>query len=392
MKINYICHERLPSPHTNAEQIIKSATALVKQGVQVRLVCPGRKEDKNIGKDRWEEIASFYGIAPDIFQKGLELIELPVPFLITGKAVRLFHDIKAAGYTRNLDQDLVYTRDLISLMTALASGVKVLFETYRSDINARARFRWWRSFCYPHPNLLGIVTHSQMVRAAFIRAGIPSDKVEVAYNGGLTAADGLIISREEARRRVGLPEKCKIVIYTGHVNRKKGLEVIIPMAGLLPDVRFVLVGGIPGSSFMKRFKQRIVAGKISNISIIPRVPPSQVDLYLCAADCLILPPSARPLRGGRTVIPMKTFQYLGAGRPILAPDTADVREVLKHKHNAILVPPDSPSDAAQAIRDLLDDKEWQDHLSRNAKSDADLYTWRKRAETIAAFLSRVLKS
>ena len=47
---------------------------------------------------------------------------------------------------------------------------------------------------------------------------------------------------------------------------------------------------------------------------------------------------------------MKTFSYLAAGRPIVAPDLPDLREVLRHNENALLVPPDDVDAAAAAIR------------------------------------------
>lgn len=387
MKLLYICHESLPSPHTNTEQAVKSAAALVEQGVRVRLLSPGRKRDQKPGKDRFNEIAAFYGISPDVFQKGLELKELPPPFFLTGKAVRLCHDFKAARYAGKWGQDLIYTRDTVSLLAALTTGKKVLFETYRYDFNTRARFYWWRSFCYSRENLVGIITHSQFSHASFLQAGMHPDSVTVIYNAGFTTAGVMTLSRKSARSRVNLPQERQIVMYTGNIGRSKGLEIFLPLAKLLPEALFVLLGGIPGSSYGKRMERQIRDLKLSNISILPRVLPAEMELYLRAADCLILPPSARPLRAGRTVLPLKTFQYLHAGRPILGPDTPDIREVLKHRYNAILVPPDSPGDAAQALRDLFADKDLQDHLSRNAAVDAENFTWQERAKKIKEFAS-----
>jgi glycosyltransferase involved in cell wall biosynthesis len=387
MKILYICHESLPSPHTNTEQAVKSAAALVEEGVQVRLVSPGRKRDQKSGKDRFDEIAAFYGINSDVFQKGLELKELPPPFFLTGKAVCIWHDFKAARYAGKWDQDLIYTRDTVSLLAALTTGKKVLFETYRYDFNTRARFYWWRSICYSRENLVGIITHSQFSRASFLQAGVHPDIVTVIYNAGFTTAGFMTLSRESTRSRIGLPQERQIVMYTGNIGPSKGLEILLPLAKLLPEALFVLVGGVPGSSFVQRMEQQIRDGKLVNIFILPRVLPAELELYLRAADCLILPPSARPLHAGRTVLPLKTFQYLHAGRPILGPDTPDIREVLKHRHNAVLVSPDSPEDAAQALRDLWADKDLQDHLSRNAVADAEKFTWQKRAKKIKEFIS-----
>jgi glycosyltransferase involved in cell wall biosynthesis len=120
--------------------------------------------------------------------------------------------------------------------------------------------------------------------------------------------------------------------------------------------------------------------------MVPRVPPAEVARFLFAADVLVFPPTAAALRAGRTVLPMKTFQYLAAGRAILAPDLPDLREVLRHDANAVLVPPDVPGAAADALRGLLGDVPRRERLAAAALADAARYTWDARAAKIAAFL------
>jgi glycosyltransferase involved in cell wall biosynthesis len=116
-----------------------------------------------------------------------------------------------------------------------------------------------------------------------------------------------------------------------------------------------------------------------------------VDEYISAADILIIPPSSTPLtKSRRTVLPLKTFRYMAAGRPIVAPDLPDIREVLEHGHNAILVPPDSPEKAARAIKELMNDKRMQGRISENALRDSRKYTWAGRAARISAFLRELL--
>ena len=72
-----------------------------------------------------------------------------------------------------------------------------------------------------------------------------------------------------------------------------------------------------------------------NVIFTGRQPIAVVSEYLYAADVLIIPPVSAPLeKFGRTVLPFKIFPYLAAGRSIVAPDLADMRELLKHEKNA----------------------------------------------------------
>ncbi|MBN1272207.1 MAG: glycosyltransferase [Candidatus Aminicenantes bacterium] len=391
MKILYICHEPLPSPHTNTEQAVKSLAALCRETTyKIDLVCP-KKIIPGLNKLSYlEHVADFYDVPSSIFENGIHLIERPIPFFIPGKIGRLYHDILAVFYGKRYEYDLVYTRDPATLAFSLAIGKKTVFETYRYDFITAIKYIWWRKFCTSHDKLAGIITHSEKTRRFFLQAGIPPDKVITAYNGGPSNRQVFRTRPESARRKLTLPESKNILIYSGHINRKKGLGVLIEMARLLENVQFFLVGGLNGSAEVKKITRLIKRMGLSNISLIPRVPPSQIFLFLSAADLLVIPPTSRPMkRFKRTVIPMKTFLYLAAGKPILAPDLPDIKEILKDRHNAILVPPDSPRESAIAIRNLFKDKILQEKLKKQALNDSRLYTWQKRGKKIAEFLERI---
>jgi glycosyltransferase involved in cell wall biosynthesis len=79
------------------------------------------------------------------------------------------------------------------------------------------------------------------------------------------------------------------------------------------------------------------------------------------------------------VLPFKLFPYLAAGRPIVAPDQADMRELLRSNENGLLVPPDSPEQNAEAIRALFSDEKTMEKLAANASETSRSLTWEARA-------------
>jgi glycosyltransferase involved in cell wall biosynthesis len=117
------------------------------------------------------------------------------------------------------------------------------------------------------------------------------------------------------------------------------------------------------------------------------VRPAEVSGLLSLADILIIPPTASGLNQmGNTVLPMKTFRYLNLGKPIIAPDLPDVREILCHRRNAVLVRPDDMNDLMEKFAGLLNDEALQAALARQARQDSLLYTWPARASKISSFI------
>jgi glycosyltransferase involved in cell wall biosynthesis len=88
---------------------------------------------------------------------------------------------------------------------------------------------------------------------------------------------------------------------------------------------------------------------------------------------------------------MKLFQYLAAGRPILAPETPDLVELLRDGENARLVPPGDVPAAVAALRGLLTNPTLSSHLSEGARATSADLTWDARARKILRFLADRLR-
>ena len=88
--------------------------------------------------------------------------------------------------------------------------------------------------------------------------------------------------------------------------------------------------------------------------------------------------------------PLKLFDYMAAGVPIVASDLPTVREVLTDGDNALLVPPEDPRALAAAVRRLLVNPGLADRLRRTAYDQVRAYTWDARAARIIESLERLL--
>jgi glycosyltransferase involved in cell wall biosynthesis len=277
--------------------------------------------------------------------------------------------------------DAVYTRNLLVAAVAVLSGKRVIFDHYRPWGDQLPPLQPFLRWLMHHPRLVVCICHSRLTQRCYERIGVRSVKLATVHTGFDPAALQPEVSTTEARRGLGLAVERPIAMYTGRVNHKKGLDVLLAAAEIAKEIDFVLVGAEGGTATER------AARSVANVKLVPFQPQRKLARYLHAADVLIIPPATAPLRfHGSTVLPLKTFLYLGAAKPIVAGATPDNLEVLAHGANALLVEPDEPRALAAAVRQVLGDPALGSRLSAGARATARSATWSGRAERIATLL------
>ena len=177
----------------------------------------------------------------------------------------------------------------------------------------------------------------------------------------------------------------RVVLYTGTLEAYQGLDLLIgavpEVVKNVPEVRFVLVGGAP-----RQIEQlRRLAGELgcdSHVQFVPAVEPTEVFLYLKLADVLVT------TRERGTNTPLKIYQYLRAGRPIVATDIRSHTQVLS-SDSAELVEP-RPADIARGLVAVLSDPAKAGRLAESASRLADeSYSERIYLERLSAILAEL---
>ena len=109
---------------------------------------------------------------------------------------------------------------------------------------------------------------------------------------------------------------------------------------------------------------------------------------LADADVLVLP-NPRSAISNAFTSPLKLFEYMGSGRPIVASDLPSLREVLRDGENAILVEPGNPQALVAGIERIKKDEALGRRLAAQALQDVQAFTWAKRAERLEQLLTTV---
>ncbi len=384
LRIYYVANVRLPSERANACQIFAQCDALLARGHEVRLLAPRRRNRFSLAD---AEIARYYGLraAPLLTRLfTIDLIEAFPPRLQRAPFVLQALTFAWAA-RRRLREDgaaVVYTRDpwaLYFLARARDAPWRLFYEAH--DLPGRAGQR--RRLLDALERSAGVVAITRGLRADLVAGGARAADIEVLEDGFDPARFAALLDREAARARLGLDAARPLAVYAGHLFAWKGADTLVRAAALSSRFDVLLVGGRPDD------RQRIEALArglgARNVRLVPPVEPGRVPLFLAAADALVLPNSGRVAISARYTSPLKLFEYMAAGRPIVASDLPSLREVLDES-TAFFVAPDDPEALRRGIERCLDAAPAAASAARRARERAVKYTWDARAERLERFL------
>ncbi len=189
-------------------------------------------------------------------------------------------------------------------------------------------------------------------------------------------------SRKQCRLNLGLDVDEKIVLYSGQLFAWKGVDTLAQAARYLdPAIKVVIVGG--AEPHIKKFCETY--GTQSNIEIVGYRPQSEIPKWLKAADLVVLPTSAKTDIGNLHTSPLKLFEYMASGTPIVATDLLSTREAIDETQ-ALFVTPDDPVAMSRGIEEALGDYGLSAQRAAAAWEKVQGCTWGARAEAVYNFI------
>ena len=182
-----------------------------------------------------------------------------------------------------------------------------------------------------------------------------------------------------------------VAVYAGHFYEWKGVDVFLEALALVPGLRGLLVGGHPGDHDEARLRTLVQSlGIDDRVTFTGLVPRSEVDRLVRSATVCVVPTVDTP--SARYTSPLKLFEYMACGRPVIISDLPPVREVVEDEQTALLVPPGDAGKLAAALRRLLGDKVLAARITRSASEVVSKYSWEQRAETLEDLFQSVVNS
>jgi glycosyltransferase involved in cell wall biosynthesis len=369
-RVFYIGSPEIFSKGASAIHIMKMCQAMGRLGIRTTLLIPAYRTPG--------EMFQYYGV-----ESNFRIVSFP--YFRNTTVRNITHGILASVYAgkHRKELDLAVTRNIVfaSIATNIL-GVPTVYDAHHPLVTgARVLFNSFKR----SERLVRFSTNSRGLGEIYLSEGLPLEKLVVAHNGVDLQGYRSLPDKSRARADLGLPTDKKIVCYSGNIYEGRGIEHLIEIAPGMSGVLFLIVGGL--ESDVRRCRSLAHEKSAENIKFTSYVHHNTVPLYLAASDVLVMPYTSRMTIRGGTVArdftsPIKLFEYMASGRPVVATSIPSVSEILRDGVNAILVPPDSPEAIAAGIKRALNDPALAKALSERASSDVRGYTWEARAKKL----------
>ena len=375
MKIHYISPSIFPSKSANSIHVINQCDGLCKNGFEVILY--GLSSKIFI---KQSEIKDFYGIKNKLIK--LKYFYPLIPFAENIQITILF--ILNIYSVKN--SDLIISRNLYaSFLLSNIFRLRSIYETHQVERGLRGILQ---KRTLNSPLIKTIVISNILKKILISKYKLRIKNCIVLHDAAPEDINPIIAEK----RKTFISDLLKINFqkyeftcgYFGQLNNGRGIEIIISLAKLLPKYCFLVFGGEE-----KEVEELRNNNDLSNLKYMGYYKNHKSRKIMSCLDALLMPyqqnvyVGKRGLDTSKWMSPMKMFEYLASGVPILSSNLTVLKEILIDDFNCLLINPKDVKEWKNKLILLHNNPELGSRLSTNAFLQyKNKHTWRKRAEEI----------
>ena len=354
MKIVYIAETSLTNKSAYTHHVLKMCDAFSKKG-EVKLVLPYIKENIKLKKIKKNFLLK---IKKKITIKGI------LRNKIKNFLDRIRFGYQSAKYIKKSNPVVIITRSIISSFFLCIFKERHFLEIH-NELNGLTKFLMIN---------LNFINSQYIIKNILISKTLSKNFPSINKSKVLILHDAVNIKNFKYKKG---NTKIRTFTYVGSFYKGKGTELIYKLAKKFKKFNFNIYGEPLGN--IKNIPKNIKIHGYINYEKVPNV--------LIKSDILLLPNADLQFGRGNINIanynsPLKMFDYLAAGRIILASRRDGITEVLKHNYNSIIVNKYNLNAWSQAINEILDHKYNVTKLRKNSILTAKKFTWDKRVSKI----------
>lgn len=370
----YVANSSVPSRAANTVGVLNMCSGFVAAGADVELIARGCAKDA-------ENIFAEFGL-PHPFALSL----VPYRWGILDK-LAFVSQVRKKVAAAAKKGTLVFGRSSYGLLFGVPAGRPFIYDSHAFP--DRKRDVWLEHLLLHRKDLLFVTTTMQPLADEYERAHPHlRGRVFAIPNGAPLARPPSQIVHSGGRQSNRLQ-----VYYVGHLYAGRGVEQILDLARVQPDMDFHIVGGEDEDI------RHHAARAPQNVTFHGYVPPGQLPEFYDKADVCISPHQRRVAGAGgkgdiaKWTSPLKLFEYMSHSKPIVASSIPAITQILTDGEDALLCPPGDLEAWGSALRKLRDDPALRHRLSEASfKNASTRYSWRRRAALVLEKASLLMPS
>lgn len=384
MRIAYVHDAPVPSHSANAVHVMKMCAALASVGADVTLFCP----ITNIEGDPY----NMYGVTPNFkirYIKPSKIWRLP----FVGSFSTAFI---TAREVRKQAFDFVFGRSALALYF-LRNYKPFIFEAHMLPVN-RYRLFAENNIIRSH-KMVGHIVITDELRSDYLStySFVDPNKMFVLQDAAdIAKAVSEDVCPTDPAKKMDIHQK-PVIGYLGHLYPGKCMEILSQIAKERPQYDFHVVGG--KEEWVNHWKNDISCNNLNNLKFYGYVDNKTIPYYYDLFDICILPFSSQIVIGnfknaniGRWTSPLKLFEAMSYGKPILTTDLTTIKEVLTDGENCLMESETNISGWCEKLDRLVCDPSLRMKLGASAKTlFGSKYTWDIRAQKIIDILHKGYK-
>jgi glycosyltransferase involved in cell wall biosynthesis len=377
MKITYIYFNKITKNSANMNQTLNMVSSL-SEIYKITFVS-GWFTGREI-----REVKEHFSISNNFFIKKMP-ISLNTNNLILEKITRIIYCFFSLIYLKFSKSDLIYTRDfgflffLSKLPSILKPSQTIFFEmhTIYHLTSKKVKYNQEKMALSQADTILAI---SKGIKDDLLKIfNLPESKIFILPDGFNKDNFDKVLVEEKSDHFIN-------IIYAGTFKDWKGVDTLIKSLKYIKyeNIRIELIGGV--GKDRKRIEELIKKENLKIMIIVEGfLPQNEVIKRLKLSDIAIIP-NIKTTIGEKYTSPLKLFEYMACGLPIISSDLPSMREILKEDRNALFFEANNEKDLGFKIDKLIIETELLKNMSINNINDSKNYSWDKRAEKISGLI------
>jgi len=383
---NFFLTEELPKPEAYYVQAANAANGAANLGCPTVLIYPQR------GWQAMNPVHLLHPFQPEKppesvikyynLQDNLKVARLPMPWPIDYFKNKFTNSKTIATkyyfpfHIRETTK-IVHAWNWNFVKAAIKNGIPAIYEHHHHED------KQFEPEIVNHPLFQLAVTVVDTVKESMIEHGMPPEKLIKIHNG----FNRLFMERQpekaaEWREKLLQNQRSHLVVYAGALQQFKGIDILIDVAKEMPHVQFVCAGGKPTE--VEHYQQLTQAKQVDNITFLGFVLQNELASLLQAADIL-----AHPHCSGKAATftsPLKLFDYLASGTPIVATEIPSLMEFKNTVAIAAWCEPDNPIKFAAALQQVLETHPKKIDGYSETIEFVKQFSWENRAAKILSYV------